>query len=288
MEKNTSLRSERLILKGQTLSVSTPIVMGILNLTPDSFSDGGKFNNIEKAIAQCESMITDGAKIIDVGGESTRPGAESVSETEELNRVIPVLKELVSAFPKTFFSIDTTKYEVAKQALKVGTHILNDVSGLQNEARFVDLCEEFDAGLIIMHSKGEPKTMQQAPVYNDVIQELKTFFFHQLQLTTNRLLDRIILDPGFGFGKTHEHNVQIAHHLRELTRFGVPVLVGASRKATIGKILGDKPVDERLIGTLAFHYDNLQKGAKILRVHDVKPAFESILVYNAISKQALN
>lgn len=285
---NTNFKSERLVFKGQTLSVSTPIIMGILNLTPDSFSDGGSFSSVQSAVNHAEQMICDGATILDLGGESTRPGAETISFEEEKQRVIPVLRELVKKFPETFFSIDTTKYEIAKMAFDEGAHILNDISGLQNDMRFVDLCETYETGLVIMHSKGNPKIMQQNPVYADVMEEIKEFFFYSLQATSSRLLERTIIDPGFGFGKTTEHNLIIANRLAELNHFGSPLMVGASRKSSIGKILGDKPVGERLIGTVAFHYDNLVKGAKILRVHDVKPAFESILVYNAITKQSLS
>ncbi|TNE72632.1 dihydropteroate synthase [bacterium] len=261
--------------------------MGILNITPDSFSDGGKFISAEQAVAHALQMVNDGATIIDIGGESARPGAEPVSVEDELNRVIPVIEAIRKEIPDVFLSIDTTKYEVAKESLNAGVHILNDISGLQKDDRFVDLCETYEAGLIIMHSKGEPQTMQANPQYHDVIQEIKSFFFYQLQQSNTRLLNRVILDPGFGFGKTDKHNLEIAHRLFEFSHFGCPLLVGASRKTTIGSILNQAPVSERLIGTVAFHYDNLTKGAKIIRAHDVKPAFESILVYNAIKNQAL-
>lgn len=288
METKLNFKNERLVFRGQTLSVSTPIVMGILNLTPDSFSDGGSFPSVQSALNHAEKMIHDGASILDLGGESARPGAETISLEEEKKRVIPVLRELVKSFPKTFFSIDTTKYELAKMAFDEGAHILNDISGLQNDLRFVDLCESYETGLVIMHSKGNPKTMQQNPVYADVMKEIKEFFNKRLQKTESKIVGRIIIDPGFGFGKTVEHNFTIAQCLAELTDFGIPVMVGASRKSFIGKILNDKPVNERLIGTVAFHYDNLIKGAKILRVHDVNPAFESILMYNAITKKTLS
>jgi len=287
LETHFQENSERLIIKGQTLSLISPIVMGILNLTPDSFADGGKYTTIDLACKRVSEMIQDGAAIIDVGGESTRPGSDSVSEEEELKRVVPVVKELIKQFPETLFSIDTTKLEIAKSCLKAGAHIINDVSGLQMHPEFVDLCEEYDAGLVIMHSKGNPKTMQNAPSYEDVIKEIKTFFFYQLQLTCERLIDKVVLDPGFGFAKTAEHNLTISHNLSELIHFGCPILVGASRKSIIGQILGGKPSQDRLIGTVVFHYDALTKGAKILRVHDVKEAAESISVFNAIQKQSL-
>ncbi len=287
METYFREKSERLIIKGQTLSLISPIVMGILNLTPDSFADGGKYTTIDLACKRVSEMNQEGATIIDVGGESTRPGAEPVSDEEEFKRVVPVVEELIKQFPKKLFSIDTTKLKTAKACLKAGAHIINDVSGLQIHPEFVDLCEEYDAGLVIMHSKGNPKTMQNAPFYEDVIKEIKKFFFYQLQLTDERILNRVILDPGFGFAKTAEHNLIISHHLNELTHFGCPLLVGASRKSIIGQILGGKPAQDRLIGTVTFHYDALTKGAKILRVHDVKEEAESIAVFNAIQKKTL-
>ena len=287
METYFREKSERLIIKGQTLSLISPIVMGILNLTPDSFADGGKYTTIDLACKRVSEMNQEGATIIDVGGESTRPGAEPVSDEEEFKRVVPVVEELIKQFPKKLFSIDTTKLKTAKACLKAGAHIINDVSGLQLHPEFVDLCEEHDAGLILMHSKGNPKNMQNAPFYEDVIKEIKSFFFYQLQLTSERLLNRVVIDPGFGFSKTAVHNLTISHYLSELTQFGCPLLVGASRKSIIGQILDGKPAQDRLIGTIAFHYDALTKGAKILRVHDVKEAVESIAVFNAIQKKTV-
>lgn len=287
MKTNLDEKAERLIFKGQTLSLCSPIVMGILNVTPDSFSDGGSYLHVNQAVDRVRKMLEEGAKIIDIGGESTRPGSDFISEQEEIDRVIPVIEKIRSDFPHCIISIDTTKYSVAKAALELGAHFINDISGLQKDPRFVDLCETYDAGLILMHSKGEPKTMQQAPHYVDVMKELKAFFFYQLQLTSERLLDRVILDPGFGFGKTAEHNLIIANHLKELTHYGCPILVGASRKTIISSILGGVPVEQRLTGTIAFHYDLLTKGAKILRVHDVKEAVESVKVFNSIQSQKL-
>lgn len=271
-----------LSLRGQVLDLSVPRVMGILNTTPDSFSDGGEFNSKELAIRHAEEMIGEGADIIDVGGESTRPGSDPVSDQEERSRVIPVLETLVPRYPHTLFSIDTTKYDVARAALDCGVHIINDVSGLQKEPRLADLAAEYDAGLVIMHSKGDPKTMQKDPSYENVVREVGHFLEQQASLARRRGAEHIILDPGFGFGKTLQHNLALLAHLDSLVKRGYPVLVGASRKSMIGQILGDRPVDERLIGTVAAHYEAMTRGAKILRVHDVREAKDSILVYTAI------
>lgn len=260
----------------------SPIIMGILNVTPDSFSDGGQFVSVDAALRQIEQMVADGAAIIDVGGESTRPNAEPVSEAEELQRVIPVLQKAIKEFPESNFSIDTTKYEVARQALDCGAHIVNDVSGLEKEPRFAELCAEFNAIYVLMHSQGDPQTMQKNPTYSDVISEIDQFFDQKIEHLKQVGVDQIVLDPGIGFGKTLEHNTKIIAQLDTFTKKAFPVLVGASRKSMIGQILDGRPTDERLTGTIAVHYHSLMKGAKILRVHDVKEASDSIRIFNAI------
>ncbi len=265
---------------------SVPKIMGILNATPDSFSDGGKFNAVESALDRIHIMVEEGADIIDIGGESTRPNADPVSEQEELERVIPILEKAVPIFSGVHFSIDTTKYEVAKQALELGVQIVNDVSGLQKEPRFADLCAEFDASYVLMHSKGEPKTMQKNPVYEDVIAEISAFFRSKVGILQSKRVKDIILDPGIGFGKTLQHNLKIIAGLDKFVKIGFPLLIGASRKSMIGHILDGIPADERLTGTIAVHYHALINGAKILRVHDVKEASDSIRIFNAIQSQS--
>lgn len=259
--------------------------MGILNATPDSFSDGGAFNELESAIGRIGLMVSQGASIIDVGGESTRPGSEPVTEQQELDRVIPILEEAIPQFPETVFSIDTTKYRVAEEALKLGTHFINDVSGLQKEPRFVDLCLKYQAGYIMMHSQGNPKTMQENPSYEDVFKDIYRFFENNIAAAKEKGLERIIIDPGIGFGKTLDHNIKLLANLDAFQDLGYPVMVGASRKSMIGSILGDRPVTERVTGTVAVHYHAMMKGAKIIRVHDVKEAHDSLLVYNALRGQ---
>lgn len=266
--------------------LSTPKIMGILNATPDSFSDGGKFNAVESALDRIHIMVEEGADIIDIGGESTRPNAEPVSEEDELNRVIPILRKAIPIFRDVLFSIDTTKYEVAKQSLDLGVQIVNDVSGLEKEPRFADLCAEFKAVYVLMHSKGDPKTMQNDPQYGDVISEIGEFFSSKINELQSKKVEDIILDPGIGFGKTLEHNLKIIAGLDKFKKIGFPVLVGASRKSMIGHILDGIPADERLTGTIAVHYHALINGANILRVHDVKEASDSIRIFNAIQSQS--
>jgi len=257
--------------------------MGILNATPDSFADGGEYNNIDSALGRIGLMVSQGAAIIDVGGESTRPGSDPVTEDEELQRVLPVLEKALSRFPDTIFSIDTTKYRVAQEALKLGVHLVNDVSGLQKEPPFAELCVRHNAGYILMHSQGNPKTMQEDPEYDEVVEDIKSFFRQQVAKAKEAGLKKIILDPGIGFGKAQQHNISILKRLREFVDLGYPLLVGASRKSMIGRILGDREVDDRVTGTVAVHYHAMTQGAKIIRVHDVKEANDSILVYNELT-----
>lgn len=270
-------------VRDKSLDLSSPQIMGILNATPDSFSDGGNFNELESALGRIGLMISQGASIIDIGGESTRPGSEPVTEDEELNRVIPILEKAIPQFPDTFFSIDTTKYRVAQEALKLGTHFVNDISGLKKEPRFVDLCLQYQAGYIMMHSQGNPKTMQDDPTYDDVIQDIYHFFEKQLREAKKKGLDRIVIDPGIGFGKTLDHNLKILANLAEFDDLGHPVMVGASRKSMIGSLLGDRPVDDRVTGTVAVHYHAMMQGANIIRVHDVKEAHDSLQIFEAIN-----
>ncbi len=257
--------------------------MGILNATPDSFSDGGKFLSTRKAVNRIEQMIMEGAEIIDVGGESTRPGSDPVTEQQEMDRVLPVLEIACKKFKETIFSIDTTKYQVAEEALKAGVHVVNDVSGLQKEPRLADLCSKYKAGYILMHSKGNPKTMQINPVYDDVMEEITQFFKNGISKLNKAGVDSVILDPGIGFGKTLEHNLQIIIGLRKFSLLGMPVLVGASRKSMIGQLLDNRPAEDRLAGTIAVQYHSLLQGAKILRVHDVQEAVDSVRIFEAVT-----
>jgi len=278
---------KRFVLTGKALSVSTPAIMGVLNMTPDSFSDGGEVRDVSSALERIKKMVEYGADLIDVGGESTRPGSDPVAEKEELRRVIPLLEKAVPLFPGTMFSIDTTKYEVARQALACGVQMVNDVSGLQKEPRLAELCASYQAILVIMHSKGTPKTMQWNPAYQDAVTEIITFLKQGAQMAEKAGVTQVVIDPGIGFGKTLQHNLEIIARLGKFSSLGYPVLVGASRKSMIGKLLadesGDRPVNKRLAGTLALHYHALMQGAAILRVHDVREAKDSVEVFKAVS-----
>lgn len=258
-------------------------MMGIVNVTPDSFSDGGKYHSVQQTADAIGKMVDDGAAIIDIGGESTRPEAEPVSESEESDRVLPVLEAVLNYFPDTFFSVDTTKHQVAKESLKLGAHIINDVSGLQKEPRFAELCSEYNAGYVLMHSQGDPQTMQKNPEYENVVKEIFDFLKKEIEQLQQAGVSSIMIDPGIGFGKTLSHNLDIIKGLKKFVTLNRPLLVGASRKSMLGKLLGGRPADERLAGTLAVHYHCLMQGAKILRVHDVKEAVDSVKVYEALS-----
>ncbi|BAL80545.1 dihydropteroate synthase [Caldisericum exile] len=261
---------------------SEKLIMGILNVTPDSFSDGGKFLNIDDALKHAEQMVKEGADIIDVGGESTRPYSESVPLDEELRRVIPVIVAIRKEFQTIPISIDTYKSKVAEEAINAGADIINDISGLRFDPLMIDVAKRYNVPVVIMHIKGTPKDMQKNPVYEDLMRELLQYFEERITFLNSVGIDKIVIDPGIGFGKTREHNLEILNKLQEFTIFGKPVLVGLSRKSFIGLTLDNRPVEERLYGTLASNMFALLKGASILRVHDVLPHKDMIRMYKAI------
>jgi dihydropteroate synthase len=258
-------------------------VMGILNVTPDSFSDGGKFATFDKALAQVEQMIFDGVDIIDIGGESTRPGAVDVSEEDELARVIPLLKAIKSKFDIKV-SIDTSKAEVMSQAIAHGADIINDVRALQNEGCLAVLAK-CKVPICLMHMQGLPRSMQENPQYDDVIGDIKQFFIDRIsiceQAGINR--ERLILDPGFGFGKTLEQNYQLLAQLHQFSDLGLPLLSGTSRKSMIGNLLA-RNVNERLAGSLTTAIIAAQQNASIIRVHDVKETVDALKVLSITAK----
>ena len=270
-----------LVCRNYVLDLDKPLVMGVLNVTPDSFSDGGLFLDVAAAVRHAEQMINDGADIIDVGGESTRPGAVSVSVDEELRRVVPVVTELVKRL-RVPISIDTMKPEVADACLKLGAHMLNDVTGLRDE-RMVSVAVRHDVPVVIMHMLGEPRTMQVKPEYNDVVRDVFEYLKKQTENARAAGVKQIIVDPGVGFGKTVEHNLLLIKHIVEFKKLG-PVMMGVSRKSFIGKLTGVEDASDRLSGTLAAVTACVLNGANILRVHDVKECVRAIRVAEALRR----
>lgn len=257
-------------------------VMGILNVTPDSFSDGGRFSTIDSALFQAKQMIADGADIIDIGGESTRPGAASVSLSEEINRVIPVVEKLVAEFD-TVISVDTSKAELMSLALSSGARMINDVRALQEEGA-LEACVDSDALICLMHMQGQPRTMQKEPIYIHIFNEVTAFFEDRIKACESAGIrrERLILDPGFGFGKTLEHNLELLAKLPQLSSFNLPLLVGLSRKSMLGALLDDAPVEERLNGSLSAAVVAAMKGSAIIRVHDVKETVEALKIVRGV------
>ena len=263
------LNEIKYIFNNLEMSFNKPKIMGILNITPDSFSDGGKFYSETSALEYALKMYDDGADIIDVGGESTRPGSGSVSLDEELRRTIPVIKQLVKLRKDLVISIDTTKSEVAHQALASGASIINDISGLTFDSKMIEVAKNYSAGLVIMHIKGDPKTMQNNPYYVDVVKEVHNFLSKQSSKAKQEGIDKIIIDPGIGFGKRVEDNIELIKRLEEFQSIGYPVMVGLSRKSFMGKIL-NLDVEERDVATVIMETASVLKSARIIRTHNIK------------------
>lgn len=270
----------KLFARDSHLDLSFPHVMGILNVTPDSFSDGGKHNALVDALTHTNEMVNAGATIIDVGGESTRPGADEVSVEEELERVIPVIDAIAQRF-EVWISVDTSKAEVIREAARVGAHIINDVRSL-SEPGALEAAAATDLPVCLMHMQGEPRTMQQAPAYDNILSEVDTYFDQQIARCEAAGIkkERLILDPGFGFGKNLSHNYELLAHLGDFHHFGLPLLVGMSRKSMIGQLLNVGP-SQRLTGSLSCAVIAAMQGAQIIRVHDVKETAEAMRVVEA-------
>jgi dihydropteroate synthase len=262
------------------LDLNTTQIMGVLNVTPDSFSDGGQFVEVDKAVIHALQMEEDGAVIIDVGGESSRPGADPVSEEEELSRVIPVI-DGIRKNSQILISIDTTKSRVADSALQVGANWINDISGLRTDPEMMVVASDYDCPVVVMHMKGTPQTMQENPTYNDVCQEINLFFEERIATLSHHGVNKIILDPGIGFGKRLEDNLTLISRCDSFQKHGLPVLAGPSRKSFIGMITGHAE-DQRLAGTLAAVHVLVQKGVNILRVHDVRETRDFLQVLDAL------
>jgi dihydropteroate synthase len=272
----TSFYKNRLInCRGRLLDLLNPVVMGILNITPDSFFDGGKFTEEEAIVKQVNQMIADGAAIIDVGAASTRPGAKEISVKEELSRLIPVIEMLTGEFPNAIFSVDTYRAEVAAKAIGKGAHLINDISGGSMDAKMFDTVASLQVPYILMHIKGTPGDMQFDPVYKNVVEEVLDYFTHKVESLRTLGVHDILIDPGFGFGKTVEHNYQLLNSLSDFSIFEMPLVAGISRKSMVCKVLGVKP-SAALNGSTVLHVLALQRGAKILRAHDIKEAMEAI------------
>jgi len=247
-----------------------PQVMGILNITPDSFSDGGQFLDPQDALVRVSEMISQGAKIIDVGGESSRPGALPVSEEEEINRTIPVIKK-IREFSDIFISIDTTKAQVATAALDAGADIINDISALEADPEMVAVAKEFNAGIVLMHRQGTPQQMQKNPHYFDVVSEIYDYLLARVAFCKQNGLniEQLVIDPGIGFGKTVEHNIALLKNIKRFHQINRPLLLGASRKSFIGTLLNKEDIDARLAGSLSVAAWATLQGVHILRVHDI-------------------
>ncbi|UOE83612.1 dihydropteroate synthase [Vibrio splendidus] len=273
-----------MILKAnnKTLVLDRPHVMGILNVTPDSFSDGGKFNSLDNALLQAERMIQAGVSIIDIGGESTRPGAPGVSLEKELARVIPAIKAIRAKFD-VWISIDTSKAEVMRQAVEAGADLINDVRALQ-EPGALQAAAEANVPVCLMHMKGQPRTMQASPVYDDVLMDVEAFLQERVKAcdAVGISKEQLILDPGFGFGKTIEHNYHLLAHLEKFHTLGLPVLAGMSRKSMIFKLLDKAPAD-CMVASVTCATIAAMKGAQIIRVHDVEDTLEAMKIIEVMN-----
>ncbi|MBE2894309.1 dihydropteroate synthase [Spirabiliibacterium falconis] len=270
----------------RTLDLSQVQIMGILNVTPDSFSDSGQFLRLDDALYHAEAMLTQGASIIDIGGESTRPGAADVSVDEELARVIPLVEAVRSRFD-CWISVDTSKAQVMREAAKAGMDIINDVRALQEDGA-LQSAVALDLPVCLMHMQGQPRTMQQCPHYDDVVQEVCEYLAQRAQICINAGVraEHIILDPGFGFGKTTEHNYQLLQQLDKLCKLGYPILAGLSRKSMIGNVLKND-VDDRDLGSAVATLLTVMKGARILRVHNVKAMAQALKIWQVTQNPAL-
>ena len=265
--------------KQNKLYFSTSKVMGILNLTSNSFYDGGKYNNTKKILIQTKKMINEGANIIDIGAQSSRPGSNEISEEEELNRIIPSLIEIRKHFPNVLISIDTYRAKVAEESINNGADIVNDISSGDLDQNMFSIIAKYKVPYIIMHMLGTPKKMQDNPTYKNVVDDIINYFQQKIEILNNLGVDNLIIDPGFGFGKTLEHNYEILNNLEKFKYLKYPILVGVSRKSMVYKLL-DTDANQALNGTSVANTIALTKGTDILRVHDIKEAVECIKIVN--------
>ena len=270
-------------IKNIPYSITRPQVMGILNTTDDSFYDGGKYHTIDKALFRCEDMLHEGANIIDIGGQSTRPGADIITENEEIRRTAPVIDAIIKRFPDCIISIDTFRAAVANHAVRAGAAIVNDVSAGDDDDEMIRTVSRLQVPYIAMHKKGLPKTMQDQPHYENVLQEVKLYLENKLRIYLDAGIEDIVLDPGFGFGKTLDDNYHLLKHLDVFHTLNCPILVGVSRKSMVWKLLATEP-SKALNGSTALHMLALAKGAHFLRVHDVKEAVDCVKIAEEMYK----
>jgi len=278
-------RDRPLDCRPETAGGDGPHVMGILNVTPDSFSDGGQFQAVEAAVSRAAAMLSAGASIIDVGGESTRPGAAPIPAAQERDRVLPVVEALTDRFPEALLSVDTYKPEVARAALEAGAHVVNDVTGLRHDPEMAEVAAEAGAPLVVMHSAGEPGDLTRPREYDDVVAEVRDALARALETAEEAGVSSLVVDPGFGFGKTHAQNLRLVNEIDELLTLDRPVLLGVSRKSTIGATLGTDeapaPVDQRLHGSLGATAVGVLRGATLVRTHDVAATVDLLRVLGA-------
>ena len=285
MTKNKNLNTPITIdCNSKLLDLSTPAIMGILNLTDDSFYDGGQHNSIKKALLQTEKMLDDGAKIIDIGAYSSRPKAKHISHDEEWQRLEKTLQIINKEFPQAILSVDTFRSEIARRSIDNGADIINDISAGNLDPQMFDTVADLNVTYIMMHMQGTPQTMQDNPHYNCIEKEVVNYLLNKVKTLQQKGLSKIIIDPGFGFGKTLEHNYQLLNNLEELLTLELPILVGVSRKSMVYKVL-ETDAKNSLNGTTAIHTLCLSKGASILRVHDVKEAIECVKLINFAKNQ---
>ncbi len=290
--------ADRFVLEGQNYTIDCrpgspeaagAHVMGILNVTPDSFSDGGQYTTVEKAVSRAAEMLSEGASIIDVGGESTRPGADPISKEDERDRVVPVIDALADRFPEAVVSVDTYKPDVARAALAAGADMVNDVTGLRHHPEMAEAAADWKAPLVLMHSMGEPGDLTRPREYADVTAEVRDGLARAVETAKQAGVEKIVIDPGFGFGKSDADNLRLLNEVDELLTLNCPVLVGVSRKSTIGATLGTPdnpvPVDERLYGSLGATAAAVTRGATIVRTHDVAPTVDMLNVLGATLRQ---
>jgi dihydropteroate synthase len=280
--QNTAFsRNITLNIGGRLIELNKPALMGILNVTPDSFFDGGRFINEKALLQRTENLLSEGATFLDVGGYSSRPGAKDISVSEEIERVIPAIKSIMKVFPDALVSVDTFRSEVAKRAVGEGAKLVNDISGGGLDDHMIKTVAQLNVPYVFMHMKGSPQTMSQLSHYENMMKEIVTYFHQQLGLMKEHGIKDIVIDPGFGFAKTREQNFQLLNQLDSLKIFGRPILAGLSRKSMVWKTLGIEP-EEALNGTTMLHTLALTKGVNILRVHDVKEAMQVVKLWDAL------